>query len=258
VVPPGALPAARRRAALLSTFFSALAYPFRGVGYFLGRPGLWKYFAAAFAINVVLFGVLTWLFVHYRTDLVDWILPARWWGWVRTGLGWLITAAVAIAGLFLFTIIGNILASPFLDAMTERILRDLGEPLPPPRGPWRALLRGLVNQLLKLLIFGAVQIALLFLHLIPGIGSVLHAVLSSFAGVVFLGFEYLDYPLDARGLSVPGRFAWLARHLESSLGFGAVLFPVLLIPFVGYVLLPLSVAGACLLAHRIDSPGPNG
>jgi len=238
----------------MTSFFSALTYPFRGIGYFLGRPALWKYFAAAFAINVVLFGVLTWLFVHYRADVIDAILPAKWWGWVRTGLGWLITAAVAVAGLFLFTIVGNILASPFLDAMTERILRELGEPLPAPRGPWRALGRALVNQSLKLLIFGAVQVALLFLHLIPGVGSVLHAVLSSFAGVVFLGFEYLDYPLDARGLSVPDRFAWLGRRLGATLGFGAVLFPVLLIPFVGYVLLPLSVAGACLLAHDIDSP----
>ena len=53
---------------------------------------------------------------------------------------------------------------------------------------------------------------------------------------------------------MPDRFAWLGRRLGATLGFGAVLFPVLLIPFVGYVLLPLSVAGACLLAHDIDSP----
>jgi len=39
----------------MSAFFSALGYPFRGIAYFLARPGLWKYFAAAFAINVVLF-----------------------------------------------------------------------------------------------------------------------------------------------------------------------------------------------------------
>ena len=238
----------------MTSFFTALTYPFRGVGYFLARPGLWKYFAAAFAINVVLFGILTWLFLEYRAELIDALLPQRWWGWVRTGLGWLITVAVAVVGLFLFTIVGNILASPFLDAMTERILRELGEPLPPPRGPWRALVRALGNQSLKLLIFGAIQVGLLFLHLIPVVGSVLHAVLSAFAGVAFLGFEYLDYPLDARGRSVPDRFAWLGRHLGSTLGFGAVLFPLLLIPFVGYVLLPLSVAGGCLLAHHIDSP----
>jgi CysZ protein len=237
------------------SFFSALTYPFRGVAFFLRRPALWKYFAAAFAINVVLFAILAYLFLHYRTDILDLVLPAKWWGWVRTGLGWLLTLAVAVAGLFLFTIIGNVLASPFLDAMTEQILRELGETLPPSRGPLRALLRSIVNQGLKLLFFGAIQIALLLLHLIPGIGSVLHPLISTFVGVLFLGFEYLDYPLEARHLTVPGRFAWLFRRLGPTLGFGAVLFPVLLIPFVGYACLPLAVAGAALLAHNIDSSG---
>ena len=236
----------------MTSFFAALAYPFRGIAYFLRRPALWKYFAAAFAINVVLFAVLAYLFFQHRAELVDGLLPARWWGWLRTGLGWLFTLLVAVAGLFLFTIVGNILASPFLDAMTERILRDLGETLPPPRGALRALGRSVVNQVLKLVFFGAIQAALLLLQLLPGIGTVLHPVLSTFVGVVFLGFEYLDYPLDARHLSVPDRFRWLGRHLAEALGFGAVLFPVLLIPFVGYACLPLAVAGASLLAHEVD------
>jgi len=148
--------------------------------------------------------------------------------------------------------VGNILAGPFLDAMTERILRELGETLPPPRGTLRALGRSVVNQVLKLVFFGGIQIALLLLHLLPGVGTALHPVLSTLVSVAFLGFEYLDYPLDARHLSVPARFAWLWRHPGEALGFGAVLFPILLIPFIGYVLLPLAVAGASLLAHQVD------
>ena len=236
----------------MSSFFVALGYPFHGIAYFLRRPPLWKYFLAAFAINVVLFAVLAWLFVQHRAELVDLILPARWWGWLRGGLGWLLSLVIAVAGLFLFTIVGNILASPFLDAMTQRILRDLGETLPPPRGAMRALGRSVVNQVLKLVFFGGIQVALLLFHLVPGVGSVLHPILSSFVGILFLGFEYLDYPLDARHLSVPARFAWLGRHLGDALGFGAVLFPVLLVPFLGYACLPLAVAGASLLAHQVD------
>jgi CysZ protein len=236
----------------MSSFFSALGYPFLGIGYFLRRPALWKYFAASFAINVLLFAVLAYLFIEHRGELVDAVLPHRWWGWLRGGLGWLLTLVVAVAALFLFTIVGNILASPFLDAMTERILRELGETLPPSRGPLRALGRSVVNQVLKLVFFGGIQIALLLLHLIPGVGTVLHPVLSALVAVAFLAFEYLDYPLDARRLSVPDRFAWLWRHPGEALGFGAVLFPVLLIPFFGYVFLPLAVAGASLLAHQVD------
>ena len=95
----------------MSSFLSALTYPFRGIGYFLRRPALWKYFAAAVAINVVLFAVLIYLFLHYRQDLNDALLPARWWHWLRAGLGWLLTAVVFVALLCLFTFVVNMLAT---------------------------------------------------------------------------------------------------------------------------------------------------
>jgi CysZ protein len=237
----------------MSSFFSALTYPFRGVAFFLRRPALWKYFAAAFAINVILFAVLAVLFFKHRADLVTWIMPARFPEWLRATLGWILTGVVAVAALFLFTIVGNLLATPFLDAMTERILHELGEQLPPSRGPLRALLRALVNQTLKLLFFGAIQGLLLLLLATPL--ALLHPPLSALLAVLFLGFEYLEYPLAARRVDVPGRFAWLARHLGAALGFGLVLFGALWIPFLGYLCLPLAVAGAALLAHHIDSPG---
>jgi CysZ protein len=238
----------------MTSFFSALTYPFRGVAHIARRPALWKYFAAAVAVNLVLFAVLIALFVHYRAGLVAWITPAKFPDWLRATLGWILTGVVAIAGLFLFTVVGNIIAAPFLDAMTERMLRDLGETLPPSRGVARALLRALVNQSLKLLFFGALQGLLLLLLVTPV--AFLHPPLSGLLAVLFLGFEYIDYPLDARRVGVPGRFAWLGRRLPAALGFGLVLFGVLWIPFLGYLCLPLAVAGAALLVHNIDSPGP--
>jgi CysZ protein len=238
----------------MKSFFDGLSYPFRGVAYLARRPALWKYFAAAVAVNLVLFVVLIVLFVHYRADLVAAIMPAKSPAWLRSTLGWFVSALVAVGGLFLFTAVGNVIAAPFLDAMTERMLQDLGEPLPPSRGVARALLRALVNQSLKILFFGLIQGALLLLLLTPA--GILHPPLSGFLAVLFLAFEYLDYPLDARRVGVPGRFGWLARHLGSSLAFGLVLFGVLWVPLLGYLCLPLAVAGATLLVHNIDSPPP--
>ena len=237
----------------MKSFFASLAYPFRGVGYFLARPLLWKYFAAAFAINVVLFVVLTVLFLKYRVALVDAITPDRFWRWAKVAIEWIFTGIIAVLGLFLFTIVGNLVASPFLDAMTERILSDLGETLPPSRGPLKAFLRSLRNQSIKLVFFGSIQVLLLLLWIIPGLG-ILHPPLSALLTILFLGFEYVDYPLDARQMTVPRRFEWMVAHLGATLAYGAVLFPVFLIPFVGYAFLPLSVAGASLLVHDIDSP----
>jgi uncharacterized protein involved in cysteine biosynthesis len=50
----------------------------------------------------------------------------------------------------------------------------------------------------------------------------------------------------------------MLRRLGATLGYGTILFVVLLVPLLGYLLLPLTVAGAALLAHRLDSPPGKG
>jgi CysZ protein len=240
----------------MADFFTALTYPFRGVAYFLGRPALWKYAGAAVAIHLLALTLLLVLYFEFRADIVGGITPDRFPHWLQTASAWMLSALIFVAVLFAALVLGNLLSLPFLDALTERILRDLGETLPPSRGIRHALRRSLVNQTLKLLLFGAVQAGLLVLYVTPL--GVLHPPLSAFIGVLFLGFDYLDYPLDARQVPVPERFAWLVGHAGATLGYGSVLFLVLLVPLLGTVLMPLTVAGAALLAHRIDSPESAG
>lgn len=240
----------------MTEFFEALTYPFRGVAYFIQRPALWKYAAAAVAAHVVVFILFIILYVEYRGDLVAGITPGRFPAWLQTASHWILSVLVLVAGLFVSLLLGNLLTLPFLDAMTERILGDLGETLPTGGGFGRMIRRALVNQVLKLLLFVIVQAALLVLYVTPL--AVLHPFISAFVGILFLGLDYLDYPLDARRISVPDRWAWMARHPGATLGYGSVLFVILLVPFLGYVLLPLTVAGAALLAHRLDSPPGTG
>jgi len=240
----------------MSDFLTALTYPFRGVAYFVGRPALWKFAFAAVAIHLLAFGILIALYLHYRGDLVVWITPGRFPHWLQATAGWILSILLFVAVLFAAFLAGNLLSLPILDALTERVLRDLGETLPPGRGIGHALRRCLVNQTLKLLIFGAIQAALLLLYVTPL--AFLHPPISAFLGVLFLGFDYLDYPLDARQVPVPARFGWLFRHAAATLGYGSVLFLVLVVPLLGTMLLPLTVAGAALLAHRLDSPRSTG
>ncbi len=238
----------------MSEFFTALTYPFRGVAYFFGRPALWKFAIAAAAIHLFAFVVFIALYLHYRGGLVDWITPERFPHWLQATAGWILSILLFVAVLFAAFLAGNLLSLPILDALTERVLKNLGETLPPGRGIRHALQRCLINQTLKLLFFGAVQAGLLLLYVTPL--AFLHPPISAFLGVLFLGFDYLDYPLDARQVPVPARFSWMLHHAGATLGYGSVLFLVLLIPLLGTMLLPLTVAGAALLAHRLDSPSP--
>jgi CysZ protein len=236
----------------MSEFFAGLTYPFRGVAYFAGRPALWKYAAAAMAIHLAAFVAVLVLYVELRAGIVQGITPDRFPGWLRTASGWILSVVMAVAALFAAWLAGNLLSLPVLDALTERILRDLGERLPEGRGLRHALWRSLINQTLKILIFGTVQVGLLLLYVTPL--AFLQPPLSTFLGVLFLGFDQLDYPLDARRVPVPARFGWMLRHPAATLGYGGVLFGILLVPLLGTLLLPLTVAGAALLAHRLDSP----
>lgn len=238
----------------MTEFFDALTYPFRGIAYFLRRPSLWKYAAAAVAVHLLMFILFIAIYITFRERLVAGITPERFPGWLQTASHWILSLLLLVASLLLSLFLGNVLTLPFLDAMTERILGDLGETLPSGGGFGRMIRRALVNQLLKLMLFVAVQAALLVLYVTPL--AVLHPPLSAFVSIVFLGLDYLDYPLDARRISVPDRWVWMARHSGATLGYGSVLFVILLVPLLGYLLLPLTVAGAALLAHRLDSsPG---
>lgn len=236
----------------MADYFSALSYPFRGVAYFLKRPALWKYALASMGIQLVTLAVFITLYVQFRADLVEWVTPDRFWRWAQTVSEWILSVVFLVGTLFVSLVVGNLLSQPFLDALTERILTDLGETLPPTRGVRRAMIRALFNQTVKLLIFGSIQLVLLLLYVTPV--AFLHPPISAFLGVLFLGFDYLDYPLDARQVPVPNRIEWMGRHPGSVLGYGSVLFVLLLVPFLGTLVLPLTVAGAALLAHRIDSP----
>jgi uncharacterized protein involved in cysteine biosynthesis len=236
----------------MSEFLAALTYPFRGVAFFVGRPGLWKFAIAAVAIHLFAFVALIALYLHYRGSVVGWITPARFPSWLQATASWILSLLLFVAALFAASLAGNLFSLPILDALTERVLRDLGEKLPVGRGFSHALRRCLVNQTLKLLIFGAIQAAVLLLYVTPL--AFLHPPISAFLGVLFLGFDCLDYPLDARQVPVLARFGWLLRHAGATLGYGSVL----LVPLLGTLLLPLAVAGASLLAHRLDSPTSSG
>jgi CysZ protein len=230
-------------------FLRALTFPVRGLGHFLTSPQLWPYMAAAFALNLLLLGALIWLAIEFGDDLARWLMPEKAWGWLKATAEWAARLLMALLLLLSFTFIGNIIAGPFLEAMTEKMMIGLGERPPAPRGFLGALGRSVVNQGTKLVLFAAIQFGLLFLLVIPGV-NLAHPVISGFVTVLFLGLEYFDYPLEFRGLSALDRFGYGLRNLGPTLGFGAILFLVLLVPCLGYLFLPVSVCGATLLVHE--------
>lgn len=234
-------------------FFEAALYPLKGLGFLLRRPALWPPAAAAFAVNLLLFTAALAAFFIWLPDLARALTPDRLPAWTAWIFGVLLGAAGLLTTLFLFTIVGHAVAAPFLDALAERSLRDLGETLPPAASFGRALARGLAGQALKLLLFGLVQ-GILLLTLVTPV-ALLYPLLGGGVAAFFLALEYLDYPLGARGLAAGERSGYVVRRLRPGLGFGGACLVLHLVPLLGYLALPASVCGAALLVHRLDRSG---
>jgi uncharacterized protein involved in cysteine biosynthesis len=58
---------------------------------------------------------------------------------------------------------------------------------------------------------------------------------------------FLDYPFSQRGVGVGARVRWIGLRFGAVLGFGLAAATMLLIPCVGFLVLPLGVAGAARL-----------
>ncbi|MBI2931787.1 MAG: EI24 domain-containing protein [Planctomycetes bacterium] len=232
-------------------FIAAFTYPFHGLWHLMRTPRLWKLAALPLAINLVVYTALVvLLYVFVRHILVErWLADQSL--WLRWGAGIVagLTGLVLLA--FAFTAVGNVVASPFLDFLSERVLLDLrGGPLPP-GGPWYLEALGSVGrQLAMLAVFLAIQVALLVLWLIPVV-QLLHPVLAGLATIIFLALEYLEYPLAADRATLSARLAYILEHRGATLGFGLALFIVVLIPIVGYLALPSCVVGATQLYHDL-------
>jgi uncharacterized protein involved in cysteine biosynthesis len=228
-------------------FFDGLGYPLRGLKHLLSHRELWPYAVKALVVGLILFMILAAIAVALVLGVPGKLFSdgLTW----KTGLLGCAAALLGVAGgIVLFALIGNVVAGPFLEAMTERMMADAGRLRETPRGYGAAFWAGLLDQAGRFALFLAVQAALLGAYLTPA--AFFHPLAASAVALFFLALEHLEYPLEARGLRFFARIEWALRHPAPALGFGATLFFVM--PFAGFVLLPAAVCGAVLLEEELE------
>lgn len=251
----------------LSAFIKGLGYPRRALRIIRADRVLLRYALLPFLINVFVFALAIAAFVYWFGDLwgltSDWTRIARpegWYWlpfyWVLAGVRWLLAGLLMIVALlitwFSFTLVGNVIASPFnelLSINTERRLRDRASP--ESEEGWRALLgemaRAVGDEARKMVFFLLVQAALLPLNFVPLIGTIVYTVLSLGFGVLFVALEFTDYPMARRRIPFAERRRAVWRHKALMSGFGGSLFLTFFIPGMNLICLPLGVVGGTLL-----------
>ncbi len=229
--------------------------PFTGVSYFFEglklilKPGIRAYFLAPLIVNTLLFGFLIYFSIQqfsswsdYALSLIpDWLSFLEWLLWP------LFILLLLFLVLYSFTLIANLIASPFYGLLAEQVENHLDSEADAIPFQWQALLkviaRSLWREIAKIAYYIPLALLLLLLSIIPGINA-FSVPLWFLFGCWMMAIQYCDYPADNNTCSFAQLKKILRQQRLTSLGFGAITLIASMIPFVNLLAMPAAVCGA--------------
>jgi CysZ protein len=217
--------------------------PFRGL-VMIFRPGLRSFVLIPLLLNILVFFGLAWISIEYFDAFMGHYLPEdAWWSFLRPILWVVFALGYAVAMFYGFTILANLIASPFNGILAAKVEEQLTGRTP--QGAQLSLaasvLPALMGELVKLGYFLKWALPLLILFLVPGL-NVIAAVLWILFGFWFLALEYADYPMGNYDMPPAEQRKRLKSRRFKSLGFGAGVSALMLV--LGFLAMPAAVAAA--------------
>ena len=238
----------------VASFGRGFAYVFRAPRFLLKHPRLLRFVAIPFAINLVVFSLAVYFGLDLFTHLLEQYLPQgeAWYLAVLYYLAWLVAGLLTTVVVFFgFTVVGNLLASPFNELLSERIevlVTRTTETSPFSLGGFVADSgRAMLTELKKQLFFIIGMLLLLLMNLLPGFGPLAYAVLAPLFTLFFLVIEYLSFVLMRKQVRFGEQRRYVFGHPLLMAGFGCAVFCLLAIPLLQFFCIPLAVSGATLL-----------
>lgn len=234
-----------------------ISNPFTGARYFLNGLSLVntksvrRYVLMPLLINVIIFSGGLWFAINQFDIFIEWALSdlPSWLSWLE----WILWPLFALTfyGLvfYTFSIIANILASPFNGQLAAAVERHIGKKeenvLTKPL--MQEIKESMGNELIKLKYSLFLMMPLAFLSLIsfafPLIAPLV-AVLWMLYTIWVLTLEYADFPMANHDINFPDIRVKLASKRLLSLGFGTIVLVATMIPFINFLVMPVAVAGA--------------
>lgn len=235
---------------------SGAGYLLTGIG-LISRPGLRRYVIVPLLINILVFTAGIAAGVSWFEGFVTWMhgrIPGwlQWLDWVLWPLFVLLLLVLVAYG---FSLIANLIASPFNGLLAEKVERLLtSQPLDQGGGMaqmLRDLVPTVVDELRKILYALGWAIPFLLLLLVPLVGPVLWFLFTAW----ILALQYADYPMGNNGIKFREQRRRLKERRGLGLGFGAATAGLSLVPVLNFIVMPSAVAGATALWVR-ELKGP--
>jgi CysZ protein len=228
--------------------------PFRSVRVLRRNPRLLQYIVVPFLINTLVFTGAVYLGLDFfGSTVVEYIPQGDAWYWsVLYWFLWVVAVLLtAVLVFFSFTVVGNLLASPFNDLLSERTEEVLSgavneEPFVLSRFI-RDALQTILMEAKKMWIFVVVMVLILPLNLLPGVGNSIYTFLAISLTLFFLCFEYLSFVMVRKRQFFREQKNYIFARKFLMLGFSCGVMAVLAIPFFQLLCIPLAVIGATRL-----------
>ncbi len=250
----------------LSQITNGFGYPIHALK-FMKEHRLFGYAAGAIVVNIVLFTAFIVLWFGWV-----WPMFADFDGgsWSDGGgaisdvfqgtINFVVRTAGVLTGLVLSAIVililGQAIASPFLDRLSERIEQiKLGTPEQPFSLPLtiRGVVMAVADVFWALLLLVVVQVGIWALSgwWMPPLASFL----SYLAAAFVVAHEFLTLPLSRQLVPYRTRLKITWAHKWWSFGFGGAALLLLWVPFLNLILLPAAAAGGTLLYCDLKAAG---
>ncbi len=233
-------------------FFAGFLLPLRGGLLLLRQRRLLAVAAAPLLLDVLLYLAAFLLVVHYYEEWFGllWAQPTAWYwyaGYVVLRFGAFLLLLALL--FFSFVFVGTAVAAPFLEVLSarvEQLLQAQETTAPTPRLSWlQESLRALGHAILLL----GLWLGVLPLSFVPVLGPPLWLVISW----LFLAYNFATFAFARRPWSFREQWRRLLHAWAATLGFGAAVFLILLVPLLGLVLLPTAAVGGALLVRMLDT-----
>jgi len=224
-----------------------LSYVIKGLSLIV-QPGLRRFVLIPLLINVAVFGIGIWAGYDHLDSLSAWLqgmLPG-WLSWLTSLLLPVFVALALVLLFFGFSIVANLIASPFNGLLAEKVEQQLGGMAPTDSG-WGKMLRELPGTLwdeVKKVGYSLLwAIPFLLLFVIPVVNVAAPFLWLAFSAWI-MAVQYVDFPMGNHGLKGPEMRRRLRSKRLTSLGFGGGVLALTSIPVVNFIAMPVAVCGA--------------
>ena len=229
----------------MQDFISGFRYSFKGFGLIV-KPGIRLYVLVPLLINTVLFAAVITYGAHLLNEFIESFLTG-WWEWLR----WLLWPVFVVVTLtivfFCFSIIANLISSPFNGFLAEATEIYITGNIPQESTGFRQLpneiKKAVISESRKFLYFIIRAVPLLILFFIPLVNFTAPFFWFLF-GAWMLALEYVDFPMGNHGILFPELRKILKSKRQLAFGFGLGVMLLTFIPVINFIALPVAVCGA--------------